>query len=139
MGVNKVVYAKKVLIDLTSDNVDAASLRSGRIAHAASGSRITGTAIVADGVKMLFRNLTVPTSAWVNDGTYWDYPYRARITASGSTESMWPDVLFSAASISALESNQIAVPYARSNSGSVDIFASAKPSGNIVIDYLILR
>lgn len=139
MSVNKVVYAEKVLIDLTTDNVDAASLRSGRIAHAASGSQITGTAIVADGVKMLFRNLTIPTSAWVNDGTYSDYPYRARITASGATESMWPDVLFSAASISVLESNQIGVPYARSNSGSVDIFASAKPSGTITVDYLILR
>lgn len=139
MGVNKVVYSGQTLIDLTSDTVDSASLRSGRIAHAASGSRITGTAIVADGVKMLFRNLTVPTSAWVNDGTYSDYPYRARITASGATESMWPDVLFSAASISALESNQTAVPYAISNSGSVDIFASDKPSTALAIDYLILR
>ncbi len=139
MGVNKVVYSGQTLIDLTSDTVDAASLRAGLVAHNASGSQITGTAVVADGVKMLFRNLTVPTSAWVNDGTYSDYPYRARITASGVTESMWPDVLFSAASISALESNQIGVPYARSNSGSVDIFASAKPSGDITIDYLILR
>lgn len=139
MSVNKVVYAKKVLIDLTSDNVDEASLRSGRIAHAASGSRITGTAIIADGVKMLFRNLTIPTSAWINDSTYSDYPYRASVTASGASESMWPDVLFSATSISELESNGIGVPYARSNSNSVDIFASAKPSGNIIIDYLILR
>ncbi len=139
MDVNKVVYAEKVLIDLTSDDVDAASLRSGRIAHTASGSQITGTAIVADGVKMLFRNLTIPTSAWINDSTYSDYPYRARVTASGASESMWPDVLFSIASISELESKEIGAPYARSNSGSVDIFASAKPSGDITIDYLILR
>lgn len=139
MSVNKVVYAEKVLIDLTSDNVDAASLRSGRIAHVASGSQITGTAIVADGFKMLFRNLIIPTSAWINDSTYSDYPYRARVTVSGASESMWPDVLFSVTSISELESNEIGVPYARSNPGSVDIFASAKPLVAITIDYLILR
>lgn len=139
MGVNKVVYSDQTLIDLTSDTVDAASLRAGLVAHNASGSQITGTAVVADGVKMLLRNIVIAASDWIDDDTYSDYPCRAQITISDVTDDMWPDVLFSNGSIIALETAEINIPYARSNSGSVDIFASAKPSGTITIDYLILR
>ncbi len=42
MAVNKVVYNKKTLIDLTADTVNADSLLYGKIAHTASGERITG-------------------------------------------------------------------------------------------------
>lgn len=139
MEVNKVVYSDQTLIDLTSDTVDAASLRAGLVAHDASGSQITGTAVVADGVKMLLRNIAIAASDWIDDDTYSDYPCRAQITISGATDDMWPDVLFSNGSIIALETAEINIPYARSNSDSVDIFASAKPSGTITIDYLILR
>ncbi len=139
MGVNKVVYSGQTLIDLTSDTVDASSLRSGKKAHSSAGESITGTAIIADGIRMLLLNLSVAASAWVGDSTYSDYPYRARITVSGCTTSMWPDVLFSNGSISTLETAEISIPYARSNSGSVDIFANAKPSSALTIDYLILR
>lgn len=139
MGANKVVYSGRTLIDLTSDTVDAASLRSGKKAHNSAGDSVTGSAIVADGVKILLMNLSVATSAWVSDSTYSDYPYRARITVSGCTTSMWPDVLFASASITMLDNAKIGIRYARSNSGSVDIFASAKPSAALTISYLILR
>jgi hypothetical protein len=43
MGVNKVEYAGKVLIDLTSDTVTADSLTEGEVAHGANGESIIGT------------------------------------------------------------------------------------------------
>lgn len=42
-NVNKVVYGGKVLIDLTSDTVNPATLKRGTTAHDASGKVITGT------------------------------------------------------------------------------------------------
>lgn len=43
MGVNKVVYDGKALIDLTNDTVTPETLAEGITAHDASGERITGT------------------------------------------------------------------------------------------------
>lgn len=43
MACNKVIYGDKVLIDLTQDTVDPASLLSGATAHDKSGALITGT------------------------------------------------------------------------------------------------
>ena len=43
MGVSKVTYAAKVLIDLTSDTVVAAALKRGTTAHDAAGNVVTGT------------------------------------------------------------------------------------------------
>lgn len=43
MSVNKVVYNKKTLIDLTSDTVTADTLFKGCTAHRADGTIITGT------------------------------------------------------------------------------------------------
>lgn len=44
MAVNKVVYGKDTLVDLTGDTVMASALASGVTAHSASGGIITGTA-----------------------------------------------------------------------------------------------
>lgn len=41
--VNKVVYGSTVLIDLTNDSVDAASLLKGKTAHNAAGEQVVGT------------------------------------------------------------------------------------------------
>lgn len=43
MAYNKIVYGDKVLIDLTQDTVDPASLLAGTKAHDKSGALITGT------------------------------------------------------------------------------------------------
>lgn len=43
MGISKVNYGTKTLIDLTADTVDAASLLSGVTAHGKSGEKITGS------------------------------------------------------------------------------------------------
>lgn len=43
MAISKVVYGNQTLIDLTSDTVTASDLASGKTAHGADGSAITGT------------------------------------------------------------------------------------------------
>lgn len=43
MGNSKIIYGDTVLIDLTADSVDAASLLKGKTAHDKSGEKITGT------------------------------------------------------------------------------------------------
>lgn len=43
MAINKIIYGGNTLIDLTSDTVDAAHLKSGYTAHDKSGVVITGT------------------------------------------------------------------------------------------------
>lgn len=40
---NKIVYGGETLIDLTADTVTPGTLKQGVTAHAADGSRITGT------------------------------------------------------------------------------------------------
>lgn len=43
MAINKVIFGNQTLIDLTQDNITAADLASGKTAHAADGTQITGT------------------------------------------------------------------------------------------------
>lgn len=43
MAVNKVIFADRVLIDLTNDTVKAENLASGSTAHDATGAKIVGT------------------------------------------------------------------------------------------------
>ena len=46
MGVNKVNYGSKVLIDLTGDTVTAESLLKGYTAHNAAGEAVSGAAVI---------------------------------------------------------------------------------------------
>ena len=46
MAYNKVVYDGNALIDLTSDTVTAATLVSGKTAHKADGTSVTGTLVI---------------------------------------------------------------------------------------------
>ena len=48
MAVNKVDYAGRTLIDLTSDTVTANNLLSGATAHGANGEVIFGAVVTAD-------------------------------------------------------------------------------------------
>lgn len=43
MGVSKVAYGSRTLVDLTADTVSASALRKGVTAHDASGNKVTGT------------------------------------------------------------------------------------------------
>lgn len=43
MGVSKVAYGGRTLVDLTADTVSASALRKGVTAHDARGDKVTGT------------------------------------------------------------------------------------------------
>lgn len=75
MGINKIEYGGKVLIDLTEDTVTEDTLLAGMTAHDAAGNQITGTA--AAGIQLNFEivgGTTEPTNPkentiWVNTDT----------------------------------------------------------------------
>lgn len=46
MAVNKVVFGNTTIIDLTSDNITAADVASGKVFHLPSGEQTTGTAVM---------------------------------------------------------------------------------------------
>lgn len=65
--VNKVQFGSNVLIDLTSDTVDAAHLATGYTAHSASGAPITG----ALSFVTYYTSSSIPTSSQGSDGDIW--------------------------------------------------------------------
>lgn len=65
--VNKVQFGSNVLIDLTSDTVDAAHLATGYTAHSASGAPITGTLSIVT----YYTSSSNPTSSQGSDGDIW--------------------------------------------------------------------
>lgn len=65
--VNKVQFGSNVLIDLTSDTVDAAHLANGYTAHSASGAQITGTLSFVT----YYTSSSTPTSSQGSDGDIW--------------------------------------------------------------------
>lgn len=89
--------------------------------------------ITPEDIRLLFSNISVPASAFGADSTYPDYPYRAAVALSGVTESMIPEVVFSAA---ALSGNGFA-PVAGSFDGGVHIWADSVPSGDIAIHTIL--
>lgn len=65
MAVSKVVYGATVLVDLTSDTVDAAHLVQGYTAHGADGTAITGT---MGGGQHVYCGTSAPSSSIGSDG-----------------------------------------------------------------------
>lgn len=59
MGVNKVIYKGRTLVDLTGDTVTADKLDKGVTAHNAAGNPITGTreAVIPDFTKITYTNV----------------------------------------------------------------------------------
>jgi len=64
---NKVMYGGNVLIDLTSDTVDAAHLASGYTAHSASGAPVTGSLSFVT----YYTSSSTPTSGQGSNGDIW--------------------------------------------------------------------
>ena len=83
--------------------------------------------------KLKFPNTSVPTSSFVSDTTYTDYPYRAAIVLSGVTSSMIPEVVFP---VAALADNEFA-PVAECYNGGVYIYAADIPESAITIPTII--
>ncbi len=64
MAVSKVVYGTTVLVDLTSDTVNANNLLSGATAHSANGNAVTGSVVV----QTYYTGSSDPSSSLGNNG-----------------------------------------------------------------------
>lgn len=83
--------------------------------------------------KLTFANTVVAVSAWAEDSTYEDYPYRAAVALSGVTAAMIPDVVFG---LAAMADNSFA-PVAECYNGGVYIYAADVPESAITIPTII--
>lgn len=83
--------------------------------------------------KLVFANQNVATSAWAEEKTYEDYPFRASVALSGVISTMIPQVVFS---VAALAENGFA-PVAECYNGGVYIYASDKPEKAVTIPTII--
>ena len=83
--------------------------------------------------KLAFANTVVAVSAWAEDITYEDYPYRAAVALSGVTAAMIPDVVFG---LAAMADNSFA-PVAECYNGGVYIYAADVPESAITIPTII--
>lgn len=86
-----------------------------------------------DAMKLLFTDVSVAVSAFVEDGTYEDYGYRAAIPLTGVTASRIPDVIF--ALEDAISGNF--APVAKSYDGGIYIYASSPPDSAVTIPTII--
>lgn len=82
-----------------------------------------------------FTNKAVAVSAWTNDTTYSDYPFRAAISCSGVTADHIPDVTLSSKDADSF--NFAAVAEAASNV--VYIYAAEKPASSITVPMIECR
>lgn len=83
--------------------------------------------------KLQFTDVVVNKTAFVFDTTYTDFPFRAAVTLTGVTASMYPEVVFDAAdAVSGLFA-----PTVLSYNGGVYIYAKGQPDTNITISSII--
>lgn len=83
--------------------------------------------------KLAFASTAVPVSAWAENSTYEDYPYRAAVALSGVTAAMIPEVVFG---LDAMSDNSFA-PVAECYNGGVYIYAADVPESAITIPTII--
>lgn len=78
---------------------------------------------------LTFINKTVAVSAWVNDETYADYPYRAAISCTGVDTNYVPNVTFGVEECA----SALFAPVAMSAGNKIYIYANAVPDAAITI------
>ena len=83
--------------------------------------------------KLAFASTAVTVSAWAENSTYEDYPYRAAVALSGVTAAMIPEVVFG---LDAMSDNSFA-PVAECYNGGVYIYAADVPESAITIPTII--
>lgn len=83
--------------------------------------------------KLQFDNTAVPTSAFVADQTYEDYPYRAAVALPNVISSMIPDVMLGMTEAT----SGIFAPVAECYNGGVYLYANDVPSAAITIPTII--
>lgn len=79
--------------------------------------------------RLVFTDKTIATSAWADDTTYSDFPYKASISCSGVTSSYLAEVIFGLEDVI----SGIFAPINETGSNVVYIWASEKPSATITI------
>lgn len=84
--------------------------------------------------KLLFSNTVVHPSSFVNDSTYGDFPYRARVALTGVISTMIPEVVLSLED--ALSGNY--APIAESYDGGVYLYAESIPETAVTIPTIML-
>ena len=95
MAVNKIIYNARVLLDLTADTVDAASLLAGKTAHDKSGAAITGTMPdIAAATKTLTAadaSYTIPAGHHGGAGVVQIVPQAKSVTPGASAQTVTAD------------------------------------------------
>lgn len=81
------------------------------------------------GGKIKATSISVPTTAWVSNSTYTDFPFRASVAVTGMTSSYYPEVTFSPTDAI----SGILCPVATSYNGGVYIYASEVPEAAVTI------
>ena len=82
---------------------------------------------------LIFENITVPTSVWVEDTTYEEFGYKADISCEGVTDDFFSDVVFG---VSEAVSGNYA-PISLTGAGIVTIYAVDLPESDITIPTII--
>lgn len=83
--------------------------------------------------RLQFTDTVVPTTAFVADATYEDFPYRASVSLSGVLASMTPEVIFDVAD--AMSGNL--APVSECYAGGVYIYAAEVPEAATTIPTII--
>lgn len=83
--------------------------------------------------KLVFTNTEVAASAFVETGTYAEYPYRAAVPLDCVVETMIPEIVFSLSDAV----SGIFAPVAESYSGGVYLYAKNAPANNSIIPTII--
>ena len=83
--------------------------------------------------KLQFNDTAVPTSAFVADTTYEDYPYRAAVALTNVIANMIPEVVFSLTDAT----SGIFAPVAEAYNGGVYLYANDVPEAAITIPTII--
>ena len=83
--------------------------------------------------KLAFYNTTVSASAFINDATYTDFPFRASVALTGVLESMSPDIMLA---LEDATSGNFA-PVCACYNGGVYLYAASVPDADITIPTII--
>ena len=83
--------------------------------------------------KLAFYNTTVSASAFIDDTTYTDFPFRASVALTGVLESMIPDIMLA---LEDATSGNFA-PVCACYNGGVYLYAASVPDADITIPTII--
>lgn len=83
--------------------------------------------------KLAFYNTAVSSSAFIDDTTYSDFPFRASVSLTGVLESMIPDIMLSLADATSGNFSPVCECY----NGGVYLYAASVPDADITIPTII--